>query len=115
MSDDGKLPLRTFDDEALLYDWFKHLTTVSLLTLGGVLSLSQLAAAQDIKKPILIGVLIALAGAGVLAFSAADQIVRARASGSPLPKQVLILQKAASALLSIGLGAFLYIFVQAMN
>jgi hypothetical protein len=115
MTDDGKLPFRNLDDEALLYDWFKHLTTVSLLTLGGVLSLSQLPAAQDIKKPILIGVLIALAGAGVLAFSAADQIVRARASGSPLPKQVLILQKAASALLSLGLGAFLYIFVQAMN
>jgi hypothetical protein len=115
MNDDGKLPLRNMDDEALLYDWFKHLTSLSLLTLGGVLSLSQVADAQDIKKPILTGVLIALAAAGVLSFSAADQMVRARANGSPLPKQVLILQKAASALLSMGVGAFLYIFVKATN
>ena len=26
------------DAEAMLYDWFKHLTSLSLLTLGGVLS-----------------------------------------------------------------------------
>jgi hypothetical protein len=115
MSDDGEGPIRNLDGEAMLYDWFKHLTSLSLLTLGGVLSLSQLPQAQDIKKPVLTGVLICVAAGGVLAFSGAEQIVRARAANLPVPKQVMILQKLAPAMLSMAVGAFLYIFTRAIN
>ncbi|WP_310467813.1 hypothetical protein [Sphingomonas sp.] len=103
------------DREAMLYDWFKHLTSMSLLALGGVLSLSQLSAAADIKRSTLILVLVLLGVAGVMAFSAADQIVHARTKGEPLPRQVLWMQRATPAVLGMGLGAFLYVFVKAVG
>ena len=98
------------DGEALLYDWFKHLTSLSLLTLGGILSLSQIGHAE-IKKHTLIGVLVAVAISGVIGFSCADQIVQARTTGTPLPKHIHTARKIAAALLSMGVGAFLYIFI----
>ena len=114
MSDDGELPTdRPIAGEALLYDWFKYLTTISLLTLGGVLTLSQAADGEAIKKPVLIGVLVVIAAAGVLAFSGADQLVRARLADKPLPGQVLLLQKMAPLTLSLGVGGFLYLFTRA--
>lgn len=115
MTEDDEGPLRNAEGDALLYDWFKHLTTLALLTLGGVLSLSQVADAEDIKKPVLVGVLIAIAAAGVLSFSGAEQVVRARVANAKIPKQALVLQKAAPAILSLGVGAFLYLFVRSMN
>ncbi len=114
MMDEESAPPRN-DSDTLLYDWFKHLTSLALLTLGGVLSLSQVPGADDIKKPVLTGVLIGVAMAGVLAFSGAEQIVRARGAGLAVPRHVLILQKVAPALLSMAVGAFLYIFIQAIN
>ncbi len=115
MIEDNEGPRNHGDSDSLLYDWFKHLTSLSLLTLGGVLSLSQLPDAEDIKKPVLIGVLIAVAVAGVFSFSGAEQIVRAKTSNSPLPRSVLHLQRATPLIFSMGVGAFLYIFVDAMN
>jgi hypothetical protein len=96
--------------DGLLYDWFKHLTSLSLLTLGGILSLSQTNDA-DIKKHTLVGVLIAVGASGVLGFSGAEQIVQARTSGKPLPAYLNVIRQAASALLGLGVGAFLYIFI----
>ena len=102
------------DPDAMLYDWFKHLTSLSLLTLGGVLSLSQVAEASAIKPASLIVVLILVSLAGVMAFSAADQLVHSRLKGLPLPRQVEWMQRASPALLGMGLGAFLYVFLKAL-
>ena len=77
---DEEGPVRNLDGEAMLYDWFKHLTSLSLLTLGGVLSLSQVSEAEDIKKHVLTGVLIVVAIAGVLSFSGAEQMGGLRAA-----------------------------------
>jgi hypothetical protein len=115
MIDDSDGPRLHGENDPILYDWYKHLTSLSVLTLGGVLSLSQLPDAGEIKKPILIGVLVALAAAGVCSFSGAEQIVRARTSNLPLPRSALQLQKLATITFSAGVGAFLYIFVKAMN
>lgn len=114
MTEDEKIP-PAHDSDGLLYDWFKHLTSLSMLTLGGVLTISQLPQADDIKKPVLTGILIGVAAAGVAAFSGAEQIVQARTTGTPLPRLVGFLQKAAPALLGMSVGAFLYTFVKAIN
>ncbi|HEY0148408.1 MAG TPA: hypothetical protein VGB70_05330 [Allosphingosinicella sp.] len=106
-------PPRGPDSDALLYDWFKHLTSLSLLTLGGVLSLSQIAKGDSFYKWGLLGSLIAVGLAAVLAFTGASQIVRSRASSTPLPAGVLAYEKGAEAALALGVGAFLYIFVKA--
>ena len=103
------------DAESMLYDWFKHLTSLSLLTLGGVLSLSQVAEASEIRSTNLITVLMLVSAAGVMAFSAADQLVNSRVRGEPLPRQVRWMQRATPAVLGIGLGAFMYTFVKAVT
>jgi hypothetical protein len=113
MMDEGK-PLGS-DADAMLYDWFKHLTSLSLITLGGVLSLSQVADAKDIKPATLAVVLVLVSVAGIMAFSAADQIVLSRVKGQPLPAQVKWMQRAIPAVLGMGLGAFVYVFVRAIN
>lgn len=115
MSEEGELPTdRPVENDALLYDWFKYLTTMSLLTLGGVLTLSQSPDGADIKAPVLAAVLVVVAIAGVLAFSGADQIVRAKLANQPLPRQVHRLQRAAPLTLAMGVGGFLYLFARAM-
>ena len=99
---------------AMLYDWFKHLTTLSILALGGVLSLSQ-SGDTDLKTSTLVIVVIFIAGAGIAAFTAAEQLMRAVANDEPLPASVGWMQKAAPALLGMGVGAFLYVFLEALN
>ena len=99
---------------AMLYDWFKHLTTLSILALGGVLSLSQSRDA-DLNTTTLAIVVIFIGSAGIAAFTAAEKIMGAVANDEPLPASVGWLQKAAPALLGMGVGAFLYVFLQALN
>jgi hypothetical protein len=104
--------VRTGEQSAILYDWFKHLTSLSLLTLGGVLSLSQSDAAADIKKAMLVLVLVLLSTAGLASFSGAAMVVESRSKGVPLSRWVNIAGAIAGMALSTGLGAFLYIFVR---
>ena len=43
MIDESELPARRArEGEELLYDFFKHMTSLSLVTLGGVLTISQI-------------------------------------------------------------------------
>jgi len=99
--------------ESMIYDWFKHLTSLSLLALGGVLSLSQLPDV-DVKKGSLTMVVLLLAAAGIAAFSGADQLVKATADGKPMPRQVRWLRSLATLLLGFGLGAFLSLFMESL-
>ena len=98
----------------MLYDWFKHLTTLSILALGGVLSLSQ-SGDTDLKASTLVTVVIFIGCAGIAAFTAAEQLIRAVANDDPIPASVSWLQKAAPGLLGMGVGAFLYVFLAALN
>jgi hypothetical protein len=114
MIDEGDGPVEG-SAHALLYDWFKHLTSLSLLTLGGVLSLSQVGGAGEIKRAVLITVLAFVAVSGVLAFSGADMVVKSRTQGTPLPRYIHTWRGIASVILSMGVGAFLYAFVGAIK
>jgi hypothetical protein len=102
------------DSEALLYDWFKHLTSLSLLTLGGILSISQLVTQGGFKKHTIVALLVSVGLSGVIGFTGAESIVHARTSGSPLPRSVHLMRKIGSASLGLGVGAFLYIFIKAV-
>jgi hypothetical protein len=102
------------DGELLLYDYLKWVTTLSLLTLGGVLSLSQ---ASDIElEHFEIGmVLIPICLAGITALSGVDSIVRARAGGAPRKYRPITYMRVAMAGLGIGTGAFLSMFWDALT
>ena len=101
--------------ETLLYDFAKFLTTMSLLALGGMLTLVQTADRSDVKLFNIILVLSAIAVAGILSISTASSLVDARAAGKEPHPQLKTMIKAAMALLGIGTGGFLMMWVDALT
>lgn len=98
----------------LLYDWFKHITSLTVLTIGGVMALSQ---QPDVKLPhsSLLVVLICLVGSGISAFSGSVQIVDAGLQSKPLAKSILWLKHSAIICLLIGIGSFTGMFLKAVS
>ena len=103
------------DGELLLYDFFKHLTSLTILVLGGVLIVAQAADPADVKEWIVVAVLILVSGGGVFAFSGSNEIVRARSTKSPVRSSVRWARTLAPALLALGVGMFLSMFVDTPN
>lgn len=116
MSDeDAQLPASEHGDrELLLYDFFKHLTSLCLLTLGGVLAIAQGVDKVDVKPIMLILVLVVISAAGICSFVGAGEIVRKRYTGSTL-HNIDFYRKAAPALLALGVGMFLGVYVDALD
>jgi hypothetical protein len=108
-------PVSHEDRDMLLYDHFKHLTTLALLTLGGVLTLFQTADPTDVKPEMIIAVLVIISAAGIAAFSGAAEIVRARYTGTPRHKAVEAFRIGAPALLGVGVGMVLMMFVDSLS
>ena len=101
--------------ETLLYDYAKHLTTLALLAIGGVLTVTGTADRTDVKPPVVAIVLGALALAGILAFSTANGLVAARSTGKEPPKGLPSLLKAATGFLGVGTGGFLMMWWDSLS
>jgi hypothetical protein len=101
------------DGVTLLYDYFKHLTSLCIVSLGGVLAL--VSNGKDLPPKAIIAVLLVLAAAGLTSFSGAGEIVRARFQRRPLHKSLNFCRIAAPALLSVGVGMFVYLFTRTLQ
>jgi hypothetical protein len=99
---------RLLEDDSYLYDYFKYLTSLALLTLGGVLTLSD-TTEDRFSRYALTAVLVLVTASGALSFSAVGEIVRGRRTGTPY-KHIEFMRRAAPALLALGIGVFVYIF-----
>ena len=111
--ENGQLPR---DGDLLLYDFFKHLTSLSVLLLGGVLILTPNAdAAAEIAPHMVVAVIACIAIGGIMAFSGSNEIVRARFPGTPLAKSLNITRMGAPAALGLGIGMFLVMFIDKLN
>lgn len=108
----SQAPHRTGD--LVLYDYFKHLTTLSLLVLGGILTLSQTERGAELKLPGVLIVVAVVTLAGVLSFSGSSEIARAHFHGDA-PKRIDLYRKAAPVILSLGVGMFLFLFRKALG
>ena len=102
------------DGELLVYDFFKYLTSLVVLVLGGMLIVMKDFDPADVKPRMVIVAIIVISTAGVLAFSGAAEIVRARATGSPTHKSLTFLRAGAPGLLALGLGLFLSMFIDSL-
>ena len=102
------------DGELLVYDFFKYLTSLVLLILGGMLLVMKDFDPSDVKPQMVIVAIIVISSAGVLAFSGAAEIVRARYTGAPTHRSLTFLRTAAPALLALGLGLFLAMFIDSL-
>ena len=104
------------DGAAYLYDYFKHLTSLSILTLGGVLAISQQeGAAPTAAKMYAVVGFVALAA--VSAFSGTGAIVRQQSAGKVPgrwfnPNFYRIVSPIA---LSLGVGMFLALYLEGLG
>lgn len=95
------------DPEILLYDYSKYLLTLSMLVLGGVLTISQSSdPANKLPAPLLLAILVPIAGSGLLSLSCLSTIVRSRMTGKS-QRSAGTLNQMAMGLLGAGVAAFL--------
>ena len=96
--------------ESLIYDLAKFVTTLALLATGGVLTLAQ-TAPKGVYRPIfLLLALAAIALAGVLAFAAAFSLAEVRWRGGEPSRRLSLLIQAATSLLGLGTGGFVWMW-----
>jgi hypothetical protein len=116
LDDDGDLLQRQdHEPDLLLYDFFKHLTSLAILILGGVLLLAQASDPQDVKRWMVIAVLLLISAGGVLSFSGSSEIVRARSTGTPVRTSIKWTRMLAPALLAVGVGMFLSMYADSLS
>jgi hypothetical protein len=94
------------DVDLLLYDYFKHMTSLALITLGGLVSIPQFAevgfATREVAIPILLVTM-----SGTLALYGQEEIIVARQKARRVPRQMRWCRWAISGSFGIGVGAFL--------
>jgi hypothetical protein len=98
----------------LLYDWFKHITTLSLLTLGGLLSILQAGEAQ-VRPGVLAAIVGLIAFAGILGFEGQNRVLQAQLASQPIPKSLGWFRRLAVVSFSIGTGIFLTLFLESVS
>jgi len=106
----GELPF------ARAYDFFKHMTGISLVSIGGVFAFID-GSAIKVEKAKLIIVLGAICAAGVMSLFQASKL--AALESKPVPHAKLVIQVkfgqyAVTGLLMVGLGAFVQTFASVM-
>ena len=101
--------------ETMLYDFAKFLTTLSLLVLGGMLTLSSAARDGDLKLFNIIFVSCAVAFAGIMAFVTANALVDARARGREPSAHLPTLMKVSTGLIGLGVGGFLMMWLDTLS
>ena len=120
IEEDSKIEPREFADdkrygETLLYDLGKFLTTLSLLAIGGVLTIADNSDRGDVKPFAIILISGILSLAAVLAASTAGTIAIGRWSGKPVSPQLHRYITATIALLGFGLGMFIFMWIDKLS
>lgn len=97
----------------LLYDWFKHMTTLSLITLGGLLSILQ-AGKADVRPGFLEAIIVLIAVGGIIGFDGQSRILKAELANEPLPSMLRWFRTIAVWSYGLGVGLFLSLFVESI-
>jgi hypothetical protein len=98
----------------MLYDWFKHMTTLSLVTLGGMLGILQ-GGEANVRPGMLGGMLLAVALAGIAGFDGMNRLLVAELAGKPMPSVLAWTRRLAMASYGLGVGAFLSLIVESVG
>jgi hypothetical protein len=97
----------------MLYDSFKHTTSLSLFSLAGGVALQDKAEGR--WAVMLVAALVMIGLAGVISFAATGQIVDARMAGRTTIPNLRFSRGAPGILLSVGIGILLYIFTRSLK
>jgi len=102
------------DKVILLYDYSKHLLSLALFGIGGIVSLTQSPQGQKIPALIVAMMLVFLALAGLCALSCTAAILRARQRDLPVGRSAWLSSQLAMMFLGTGVGGFLVIWIKAI-
>lgn len=109
-------PLRgNRDNDMLLYDYLKHITSLSVLALGGILLLVQNIDPASLRHYKVVLTFLLVSMAGISAFHGAAEIVRLRSTDKPLSTGVTRIRTVAPLSLAAGVGVFLSLFMDALE
>ncbi|HEX8554769.1 MAG TPA: hypothetical protein VF695_08695 [Sphingomonas sp.] len=97
----------------MLYDSFKHVTSLCLFTLAGGVALADKV--QGRWAVMLVLALVMVGAAAVIALSATGQIVDARLAGRTSIPNLRLSRLAPGMLLSTGVGILLYVFTRSLK
>jgi len=98
------------------YDFFKHMTGIALVSLGGVFAFADGDGAQFERKRLVV-VLTFIGIAGVTSLVMASSLATIEVKPEPhaqVARRIRIAQGIVSIMLSVGLGAFLFNFARAI-
>lgn len=112
MSDDEVTIVRAADPLARVYDYFKHLGTVALISIGGVFGLLQGDGPKLSTKATIVTIAV-LGASGALSLFCASYITTLELQGRVTPtvfKSLVIAQRVTTCLLMFGLGIFIGAF-----
>lgn len=117
MSEEGSSarPEPGFDKDMLLYDYSKHLLSLALLGLGGILSIAQSPQGQKIPGSVVAMLTVLLALSGLCALSCSASILRARRFDKPVPRIAWLNSQGAMLFLGAGVGGFLTNWIGILN
>lgn len=102
------------DKEILLYDYSKHLLSLTLLGIGGIISIAQSPQGQKIPGLIISLVIGSLAISGSFSLSCTATILRAREQDTPVPRAAWLYSRGGMLFLGVGVGGFLSIWIKAL-
>ena len=111
MSDDQA---RARDKDALLYDYSKHILSLALLGIGGIVSLTQSPVGQRIPGMAVAMLICMFAASGACALTCTEAILRARWDDVATPRKAWLSSRGAMLFLGMGVGAFLLVWVNAL-
>lgn len=105
---------RARDKDALLYDYSKHVLSLALLGIGGIVSLTQSPVGQRIASVEVVMLIGMFAAAGVAALTCTEAILRARWDDATTPRKAWLSSRAAMLFLGMGVGAFMLVWIIAL-
>ena len=110
IEDNSLMPHKSSEtDRALFYDYFKWITTLSLVSIGGVFSL--ITQSDFVFRPVdLMIVLICLAIAAATGLSGVDSQISLSSDAAKLAKRSRTLKSVAMFALGAGAGYFIVMF-----
>ena len=102
------------DKVVLLYDYSKHLLSLALFGIGGVVSLAQSPQGQKIPGLVVSMMLACLAASGFCSLSCSASILRTRRDDLPVGRGAWITSQLAMMFLGTGVGGFLIIWIKTL-
>ena len=95
------------DRDNLLYDYSKHLLSLALIGIGGVITIAQSPLGKQIPGKQVGAVVVLLAVSGASALLCSGSVLDARLKGRPLPRSARNAYRSAMMFLGAGFGVFL--------